>query len=149
MIFDRTIEDVESAKKIREEKIQKNINLSAEEIEILEKGTMTINTLNRIEQKQNVLKGLFEDMGYYNINIKTKSWDEYQIFDENSFKKIIENIKILRDAFFVYSDTPKTPTISYNYKDINSLEKILHDLDLMINDIKSGRSGRNSYIIRT
>lgn len=137
MIFDRTQADVSEAVEIRDEKIKKGIELSEDDINILERGTMTINTLNRIEERQETLKNLFNDMGYWNALTTNKSWDLTQIFDESEFQRIIDNTNILREAFFVYASTPKTPPVSYHWRNINDLEKILHDLDLMISDVKS------------
>lgn len=137
MIFDRTQNDVDTAIRLRKEKVQTFQELTENEIAILEKGMFTLNTLNRIEEKQEDLKGIFNDMGYWNVPITNKSWDNTQIFDENEFQRIIDNTNVLRRAFFIYKDTPNTPPISYHYNDINALEKILYDLDVMINDIKS------------
>ena len=137
MIFDRTQNDVDTAIRLRKEKVQTFQELTENEIAILEKGMFTLNTLNRIEEKQEDLKGIFNDMGYWNVPITNKSWDNTQIFDENEFQRIIDNTNVLRQAFFVYKDTPNTPPISYRWQDINALEKILYDLDVMINDIKS------------
>jgi hypothetical protein len=111
--------------------------LTESEIAILEKGTMTYNTLNRIEDKQEELKNLFNDMGYWNTLIISKVWGENDIFNADELQRIIDNTNVLRNAFFVYKNTPNTPPVSYHYKDINALEKILYDLDVMINDIKS------------
>ena len=137
VIFNRTQKDVDEAKKIRTEKVQKFAELSKQEINILEKGTITINTLNRIEEMQSTLKELFNDMGYWNTPITNKSWGENDIFNVGEFQRIIDNTNILRNAFFVYKDTPNTPPISYHWQDINDLEKILYDLDVMLNDVKS------------
>ena len=137
MIFDRTQNDVSTAISLRNEKVQKFQDLTESEIATLEKGTMTINTLNRIENKQAELKALFNEMGYWNTPITNKVWGVTQIFNKDEFERIINNTNILRDAFFVYNDTPKTPPVSYHFEDINSLEKILYDLDVMINDVKS------------
>lgn len=137
MIFDRTQNDVDTAIRLRKEKVQTFQELTENEIAIFEKGMFTLNTLNRIEEKQEDLKGIFNDMGYWNVPITNKSWDNTQIFDENEFQRIIYNTNVLRQAFFVYKDTPNTPPISYHYNDINALEKILYDLDVMINDVKS------------
>lgn len=137
MIFDRTQNDVDTAIILRSEKVQKFQELTEDEIAILEKGTLTINTLNRIETKQEELKNLFNDMGYWNTPTTNKVWDYSQIFNVNEFQRIVDNTTILQNAFFVYKDTPGTPPVSYHYNDINALEKILYDLDVMINDIKS------------
>lgn len=137
MIYNRTLEDVLVAIKIRDEKVKAFQELTESEISIIEKGTMTINTLNRIESKQDELKHLINDMGYHNTPIVNKTWNVTDIFDYNEFKRIVSNDTTLREAFFVSSNTPKTPAVSYHYEDINALEKILYDIDVMINDVKS------------
>ena len=137
MIFDRTQNDVDTAILLRNTKVKKFETLTEIEIATLEKGTLTINTLNRIENKQEELKNLFNNMGYWNTPITNKMWGENDIFNADEFQRILDNTNVLRQAFFVYKDTPNTPPISYYWDDINSLEKILNDLDVMINDVKS------------
>ena len=137
MIFDRTQNDVDTAILLRNTKVKKFETLTEIEIATLEKGMLTINTLNRIENKQDELKNLFNEMGYWNTPITNKTWGENDIFNADEFKRIIDNTNVLRNAFFVYKATPNTPPISYHYNDINALEKILNDLDVMINDVKS------------
>ena len=61
----------------------------------------------------------------------------HDIFKADDFKRILDNTNVLRKAFFVYMSTPNTPQISYYWEDINSLEKILHDLDSMTNYVKN------------
>lgn len=138
MITDRTQTDVDNALKIRNERVKTFQTLSDDDVNILERGTLTINTLNRIEEKQAELKNLINELGYWNTNINTKTDLTYtDIFTEADFQRIVDNENILREAFFTYKNTPKTPNISFHYEDINSLEKILVDLDVMINDVKS------------
>jgi hypothetical protein len=137
MIYDRTQTDVEEAIRLRKEKVQKFQELTEVEILILEKGLLTINTLNRIENKQEELKNLFNDMGYWNTPITNKSWSKNDIFNVDEFRRLIDNTNVLRNAFFAYKNTPSTPPISYHWKDINALEKILYDLDIMIDDVKN------------
>ena len=146
MIFDRTQNDVDTARIIRNEKVKfdpitmqpTNLDeLTPAELQTLNKGTFTYTDLNRIENKQEELKNLFNDIGYWNTSIITKVWNENDIFNVDDFQRILNNTNTLRKAFFVYKDTPNTPPISYYWDDINSLEKILYDLDVMINDVKS------------
>lgn len=137
MIFDRTQNDVGTAIVLINEKVKSFQELTEKEIATLEKGTLTINTLNRIENKQDELKNLFNDIGYWNTPIKNKVWEENNIFNVDEFQRILDNTNVLRQAFFVYKNTPNTPPISYHFEDINALEKILYDLDVMINDVKS------------
>ena len=75
MIFDRTQNDVDTAILLRNTKIKKFEALTESEITILEKGTITYNTLNRIEDKQEELKNLFNDMGYWNTPTTNKVWE--------------------------------------------------------------------------
>ena len=137
MIFDRTQNDVDTAILLRDTKVKNFETLTESEIATLEKGMLTINTLNRIESKQEELKNLFNEIGYWNTPIANKTWGENDIFNVDEFQRILNNTNILRQAFFVYKDTPNTPPISYYWDDINALEKILYDLDVMINDVKS------------
>lgn len=146
MITDRTQSDIDNAKLIRENHVKQFKSLTAEQITTLERGAMTINTLNRIESKQDELKNLFNDMGYWNTNIINKTyWSTGDIFTDSDFQRIIDNENVLREAFFTKKDTPKTPSISFHYEDINSLEKILVDLDVMINDVKSNYRECGAY----
>lgn len=147
MIINRTQADVDEAIRLRNEKIKfdpitmQPINLeelTEEELEHLQKGTFNYEDLNRIEEKQSELKNLFNDIGYWNTSFVNKTdWVTTDIFTRTDFQRILDNHAKLREAFFTYSTTPKTPDISFYYEDINSLEKILYDLDIMINDVKS------------
>lgn len=132
MIFNRTEADVTEAKRIILEKVQKFLALSNTEIEILEKGCLTINTLNRIENEQRRLNEVLNDMGYWNIKMTNKEWAISDVFDEQNFQRLLTNIDVLRDAFFTYSETPVTPNISYHFQAINEMEKILNDIGEII-----------------
>lgn len=135
MIFNRTNYDVTEAKRIREE-IQKGYTPTENEIETLERGTVTINTLNRIENKQAELKQMCNAMGYWNVNIINKTWDYTDVFDSTEFNRLINNTGMLRSGFLVFMTTPQTPEALYHFENFNHLEKILHDLYEMTNEIK-------------
>lgn len=146
MITDRTQSDIDNAKLIRENYVKQFKTLTSEQITTLERGTLTVNTLNRIESKQDELKNLFNEIGYWNTGITNKlNWAVGDMFTESDFQRIIDNENILQNAFFTKSDTPETPPISFHYEDINSLEKILVDLDVMINDVKSNYRECGAY----
>lgn len=134
MITDRTASDVSLAKTLRA-KLQSGQTLSEAEISIMERGTMTINTLNRIENKQAELKRLLANEGYYKTPIQNKTWEYTKYFKESEFQRILNNLNVLRNAFFVYADTPGTPPISFHYENINALEKVLFDIETMLNDM--------------
>lgn len=137
MIYDRTESDVENSKIIRETKIQKGLSLTEEETAVMERGTLTISTLNRIEKKQEDLSNKFEDMAYFGEKIDTKSWDSSNIFFKNDYERILLNLRKLIRIFFIYSTTPNIPTVSFHYQSVNDLEKILYDLEEMVKDVEN------------
>lgn len=133
MIFDRTKSDVDMAIKIREEKVKNFIPLTNEERNILERGMVTNSTLNRIEAQHRQLKTKLNSMGYWNTPILTETWDTSKIFRERDFMMMVKDTMILRNAFLAFEDTPKSVNLSYSYQNLNNLERILHDLGLMVN----------------
>ena len=137
MIFDRTQDDVDAAIVLRREKVQAFQELSESEIATLEKGTLTINTLNRIEDKQRELKNLLDSDAYFVENVESKSWNYTDYFKQVDFDRILDNLSKLKRAYFVYSTTPQVTDNNYRrYQTINAVEHILNDLDLMIRDVK-------------
>ena len=137
MIFDRKKSDVDNSKTLILNKVQKNISLSDEEINTLEKGTLTINTLNRIENKQNELFSLLSDIGYYAPQIVTKTWTYDDLFTSDEFERIVKNTETLRNASLIYKNTPITPIADYYFENLNAIEKILYDIENMTSEIKS------------
>ena len=146
MIFDRTQNDVDTARILRNEKVKfdpitmqpTNLDeLTPAELQILNKGTFNYTDLNRIETKQEELKNLLKDMGYLNKSIENKAWNENDIFNVDEFQRIIDNTNVLRQAFFVYNDTPNTPPVSFYWKDVNALENILYLLQQAIDATKA------------
>lgn len=145
MIFNRTEQDVKKAIEIRNTKIKTFSTLSDAEKAIIERGALLVSTLNRIEQKQAELKNLLNGIGYYNIVVSTKTWQTGAEFTIADIRRIINNEKSLVSAFFVYNDTPKIPESFLHYNDTNAVEKILEDLDVMINDVKSNYRECGNY----
>lgn len=129
MITDRTKADVDSAKEIIDSKVKLFLELTDSELQTLERGTIGIGTINRIGSKQEELKNKMETYGYFVENIETKIWNYNDIFGEIDFSQLINNTILLRDAFFTYLDTPANVYLSYDYENINNLEKILVDME--------------------
>ena len=132
MITDRTKADVDSAKEIIDSKVKLFLELTDSELQTLERGTIGIGTINRISNKQISLKNKMERNGYFVKTISTKTWDYNDIFGENDFFQLINNTVLLREAFFTYSDTPANVYLSYDYENINNLEKILVDIEKIL-----------------
>lgn len=137
MIYDRTEYDVLQAKKIRDEKVKTFQELTEEEIAILERGFFTIRTIRRIEEKQIELRSAFNEAGYYNTEIDSKSWVDGEIFYYGDIVRLIENNKILRDAFYILAEEIGKPKARYHYEDINKIEKMLHELEEAVTDMTS------------
>lgn len=136
LIFNRTADDVKRAIQIRKDKLQKGLTLTNYDISILDRGCVTYTTLNRIESQQDFLKKELYEMGYM-VNTSNRLWGKEDIFYDGDFQRIVENNAKLRDAFYVYSNTPKNAIARYRYDEFNSLECILYDLERMIEYTKS------------
>lgn len=128
MITDRTQFDVKKAKSIIEEKVKKFIELTSAEEKTLERGTVTINTINRIEDKQAEIQKILNDMGYWNVSIFNKKWNFGDVFRQSDLDRIVENNSMLRSAFYALKDSPVNAIGKYHYSEFNSLERILLDI---------------------
>lgn len=128
MITDRTQFDVKNAKSIIEEKVKKFIELTSAEEKTLERGTVTINTINRIEDKQAEIQEILNDMGYWNVSIFNKKWNFGDVFRQSDLDRIVENNSMLRSAFYALKDSPVNAIGKYHYSEFNSLERILLDI---------------------
>jgi hypothetical protein len=137
MIYDRTEESVKKAIEIRENKVKSGQELSAEDIAILERGFITIDTISRIEGKQDELKSVFSEMGYYNVPIVHKLWGEGGYFLKSDLERIVKNNKVLKNAYYVFATTPTDATPRTYFEDLNKIEKMLYDLERMVDDMKS------------
>lgn len=137
MIYDRTIEDVTQALEIRKNYVQKGLPLEQSQIDILERGTLTINTINRIENKIQELQNKFNEIYYFCGDVSIKNWQYSQIFYyKTEFTRILHNIELLMQAFYVKNDTPQIPEIDIYFQNINDMEKILYDLETVYNDMQ-------------
>ena len=128
MIYDRTQEDVNNAAQIIRGKLQQGQELTNEDIDILERGTITLDTINRIEQTQNELWQNFISSSYFGEKPKNKIWSENEIFKLSDFERLISNGELLRNAFFFYSYTPQKALPKYTFEQLNAMERLLHDL---------------------
>ena len=128
MIFNRTADDVTRAAEIRK-RIQNGETITNAEVEILERGMLTVNSINRISEKQAELKNSLDSFAYFCNDVSVKSWSFADIFKAKDFQNLIDNLTVLRNAFYVFYKTPKNPSPKFHFSNINDLEKILFDLD--------------------
>jgi hypothetical protein len=138
--FDRTFLDVEKAKEILS-KMKQFADLTLQEIETLEKGTITYNTLNRIEDKQRKVADALNELKYLDEKIITRNWTVDDIFDESDLQRIVNNTIVLRNSFTVIDKNQANPKAEYLFTEINAIEKILSEIDTLIERLKFSKSG--------
>ena len=131
MITNRTQYDVDTAISIRKNKVQKFQELTESDINYLERGTLTINTLNRIENKQDELSSVLNSYGYKNI-IYTKRWNYEDVFDEINLSRLLDNMKTFYNVFVLYKNTPLIPLSIFSFQELNDVEKFLVDLESIL-----------------
>ena len=138
MVYDRTIEDVNEAKRIAEEVIKAFQTPTQTQLDILERGMLTVTAINRIESKQEEIRQRLNEAGYYdNLGSNQTDWVAYDSFMQEDLQRLADNCKSLRNSFFVYADTPEPPKPIYHFEEINKMEKILVDLESAIQDMVS------------
>lgn len=137
MIVDRTRSDIDAAFLARA-KLQNGEELSESDFVSLERGTLTIETLNRIESKIKEIVSVINSMWYWNTGtIQEKTWSYSDYFKQEHFDKILENIAKIKKAFLQKNSTPKV--FGRNYRDynvINDVEMFLADSEYIIGDIQ-------------
>ena len=138
MITNRTAGDVSSAEEIRQKYQALNdwTGLTADEVLQLERGTYSINTLNRVENAVENLKNSFNAMGYI-VSVVTKIWQHSEIMQVADLDRYLSNIQTLRNVLTLYQTTPQVPNGFSPHTKANDIEKILVDIESIIFKIKA------------
>lgn len=138
LIYDRIQEDVDRAIELNDKYNKGTIT----PIEILEwdnflKGTYNYTDLNRIEEwteyiaEQLILYG-------YNVDITTNiilvDWTMEDFPTKIAMRIIRNNVQKLKDAFIAFTNVPDSLE-KMTYQKANDLEKVLHELDTLINNM--------------
>lgn len=131
-VYDRTQADVDRAKELNEKYIQGTIS-EAEKMEWSEglKGALNINDINRVESNT-------EEIGEKVAAFTTvKTWQSGDIPSKTDYKRIIQNVKTIRESYAALSDTPDTPEQPLNtFEKWNDIERILHDVNYVYERVK-------------
>lgn len=99
-----------------------------------DKAYISYKDLNRVEEACTYLAGVF------GVSIQTKVWQMEDFRTESEMRRLLENIRQIRAAYFTKANTPATP-LEITYKNIyqaNNIEQILKDLGEMYNNMVSG-----------
>ena len=136
MIFDRTAQDVVQAEQLFNEKVKAFLPLTDAEENIMERGRVTVGTLNRIEQKQAEIALQLKDWGYIKEILVNKEWNA-EVFFQEDLERLVENTKALRNSFFVITTSLKNPDVRFFYEDFNRMEQILSEIWQLIEAAKA------------
>lgn len=133
LITDRNQSDVDRAKQLIEK--AKNIeSLSLSELEEYLgglKGCYNISDLNRVEGAVQYLSDLLNSYGYTNT-VNTKTWQDGEFLTPTQIVRYLNNLDILKNAYFVNPKIPVTPTSYKSIQQANDIEKILSNIEKII-----------------
>lgn len=145
IIYDRTATDVSLAKEIIENVIKNEQEPNEEQLETLSRGTITLDTIQRIQKNQAELSKLFFDSFYFGEEVIKKEFSENDIFNDFDLQNIIGNCHILAKRFFVYQTTPDNIKAQYTYESTNGIEKIIYDLNKNYNFMLSNQKECDTF----
>ena len=149
LVYDRTAQDVETAR------TQRGTTLTAL------KGCYNVTDLNRVESAVKLLAAALTSAGYpvevtpvlKGSKSEDREWQEGDIVQRAQWATYLDNVQRLRDAYYTLAETgelPK-PEDKLGYVGANNIEKVLADIDLLIDCMKSSyrrcgtfRAGNNA-----
>lgn len=133
MIFDRVVSDIQKSIEILK-KLKSGTNLTTNEKNTLEKGTLTVNTLNRIENKQAELSDILYQWRYLKEPLETKTWVQTDFFKASDMNRFVYNTNILRDSFFLSNSAIPYPTTEYTITAFNAIEETLQNVSDLVDN---------------
>ena len=142
LITDRTLADVERWKALRDKGLQ---GMTAEEKaewfgEM--KGRYAYTDMNRVESAVDEVARKLRTLGYDvpELTVKT-DWNVRSLPTRVDFERYFDNVEVLRGVFPLSDDIPETPITGsrLDYAIANDLEKIIEEVDLMVQKIISAR----------
>lgn len=117
------------------------IDRTARDVQLLNtKGNYNATDLNRVEEWCQYISDLLNEYGYY-VSIVTKTDWTVGLGKPNmtsEINRIKTNIQSLIDAYVVMQSTPEVPSttrLAINYQEANNIERILVDLEFLINNM--------------
>lgn len=163
LIYDRTKSDETASAAIRKsyQTLGNWSGLTDTERAQLERGTLTYNTLNRVESAVKLLAAALTAAGYpveitpvlKGGKAEDREWQEGDVLYRPQWTTYLDNVQKLRDAYYTLAETGELPAPEdkLNYQGANTIEKILADIDLLIDCMKASyrrcgtfRAGNNA-----
>jgi hypothetical protein len=136
LISDRTSSDVAQIETLRK-KVKNNTATAAELSEWLTslKGAYNYTDLNRVGEAIKTLAALLNGYGYINSIEPKTDWEVGDKPNQEQMEKYLSDLQKLKDTYYVYPTTPQVPDdmVSLNYEEANNIEKILVDIEEIMN----------------
>nr|DAR00820.1 MAG TPA: hypothetical protein [Caudoviricetes sp.] len=140
LIYDRTQTDVNAAGSIRAkyQALRDWSGLTEAEITQLERGTLTNVTLNRVANAVSMLAPALNAAGY-TVEATSQSFSETDRLKRSKYSVYLANVQTLRDAYYTLAETRELPAPEdkLKYTGANTIEKVLADIDLLLDGMKS------------
>lgn len=149
LIYDRTESDETASAAIRKsyQTLGNWSGLTDAERTQLERGTLTYNTLNRVEAAVKLLAAALTSAGYpvevtpvlKGSKSEDREWQEGDVLYRPQWTTYIDNVQKLRDAYYTLAETGELPAPGdkLKYTGANTIEKVLADIDLLLDGMKS------------
>ena len=135
LVYDRTAQDVETAR------AQRGTTLTPL------KGCYNITDLNRVESAVKTLAAALTSAGYpveiapvlKGSKAEDREWQEGDVLYRPQWTTYLENVQRLRDAYYTLAETGELPAPEdkLEYTGANTIEKVLADIDLLLDGMKS------------
>ena len=131
-VFDRTLSDVNLAiSKIAEWKKTGETNTYAL------KGCFNERDVNRIEGNIRYLRENLDKLYYFSNVITRVTWSNRDTLNMSDVLRIIQNTEDIISAYYQSNDAPDLPETLLNYEQVNALEKNLHLIKIILDDMIS------------
>lgn len=149
LIYDRTESDETASAAIRKsyQTLGNWSGLTDAERAQLERGALTYNTLNRVESAVKLLAAALTSAGYpvevtpvlKGSKSEDREWQEGDVLYRPQWTTYIDNVQKLRDAYYTLAETGELPAPGdkLKYTGANTIEKVLADIDLLLDGMKS------------
>lgn len=149
LIYDRTKSDETASAAIRKsyQTLGNWSGLTDTERAQLERGTLTYNTLNRVEAAVRTLAAALTSAGYpvkvtpvlKGSKAEDREWQEGDIVRRAQWTTYLENVQRLQGAYYTLAETGELPKPGdkLGYVGANNIEKVLADIDLLLDGMKS------------
>lgn len=151
LVYDRTAEDVAEVRRLLAKlDFETGDGLTAAEQAKWDaglKGAYNFTDLNRVESAAKLLAAALTSAGYpvevtpvlKGNKAEDREWQEGDIVRRAQWTTYLDNVQRLRDAYYTLAETGELPAPGdkLKYTGANTIEKVLADIDLLLDGMKS------------